>query len=363
MGNKSRSLFILVGILSLFIFLTLMDGADEHHIKEPLSTEAFVKNHLYDQQGFIKTDLKEQSNVYLSESIGLWMAYLVEKGDKQEFHKQTKVLLDHYMKDGHLIPWRIVDGQHANTNALIDDLRIVGALFKAAEKWEMSQYKELAKKMSDDLATHNMDDQTFINHADIYTYFKGDFLTLSYLDPIAIKYMLDENIISEQQFHLNRDILVNAPLSKNGFFPLTYDPAERTYAFESEVNLIDQYYIGYYRVLWGGDVSSLVQFTKDSLDRFDGVLYGRFFESSKEPSVGYEGASVYALAILMCLEVEEFGLADRLFDQMKQLQISHPESEYDGGYMDLNSLDTHAFDNLLPLIAERKTIDANVSQQ
>ncbi|RKI98176.1 glycosyl hydrolase lipoprotein, partial [Butyricicoccus sp. 1XD8-22] len=89
--------------------------------KEELVPENFVKNHLYEANGLLKTDLLKQKNVYLSESIGLWMIYLVEKHDQQEFDKQLEVLKTHFMKDSTLIPWRIVGDEQASTNALIDD--------------------------------------------------------------------------------------------------------------------------------------------------------------------------------------------------------------------------------------------------
>lgn len=328
--------------------------------KEELVPENFVKNHLYEANGLLKTDLLKQKNVYLSESIGLWMIYLVEKHDQQEFDKQLEVLKTHFMKDSTLIPWRIVGDEQASTNALIDDLRIMDALFKAGERWDSANYTDLAKKMANEVNQYNTLNEVFINHVDIPNKYKGNYLTLSYLIPTTLEYMLENEIITNSQYEKNKKILINAPLSDTGFFPKTYYVLEDRYEYDEDVNLIDQYYVGYHRALWGGDVSSLIKFTEEALLEYDGKLYGRFSNKTKLPTVDYEGTSVYALAILMCIEVEEYDLAVKLYDRMNDFLITDEKNQYYGGYIDLPTLDTHTFDNLLPLIAERRGKDEGI---
>lgn len=329
-------------------------------VKDALSGEVFVKSQLYEKNGLIKTDLTNQSDIYLSESIGLWMEYLVEKNDQAEFEKQVKVLKKYFMEKSTLIPWLIEKNEPAPANALIDDLRIIHALQIAGEDWNNKTYLNMAKRMSRELVKVNMLNGVFVNHVDIKSQYKGDILTLSYLIPDSLDYMYKENILQEEQYERNRNILLSAPLSESGFFPLNYYPNEKRYEYDEDINLIDQYYIGYHIALWGGDVSALVEFTKEALEEYDGVLYGRFSNDTKQPIVQYEGASVYALAILMCLEIGEQELAKQLYESMKKHQINDESSKYYGGYIDLPSLETHAFDNLLPLLAERKGIDEGV---
>lgn len=347
-------------VLIGFIIVVKTIATEPIHPKEAISGETFVFEHLYEKNGLLKTDLTGQSDIYLSESIGLWMEYLVEKNDQEAFGEQYDVLTKHFMKESRLIPWLIKKDYLAPANALIDDLRILKALHQAGEKWNNKIYLKTAKEIGEALVQYNMHNQTFINHVDLTSHVKGEFLTLSYLVPEALDEMRNENILSENQYEENRSILLNAPISEAGFFPQNYYPDEQRYEYDSEVNLIDQYYIGYHRAIWDGDVSSLVAFTKEALDQYDGRLFGRFSSETKQPIVRYEGASVYALAILMCLEIEEKELARELYNRMKEYQIRDASSEYDGGYIDLPSLKTHAFDNLLPLIAERKGIDEGI---
>nr|MBO2505861.1 glycosyl hydrolase lipoprotein [Bacilli bacterium] len=360
MLRKGMIFIILVSIVSMSFFgIRFMENKETIDMKEELAAEQFIKKHLYEENGLIKTDLKGQSNVYLAETTGLWMEYLVKKDDYLEFKKQAKVL-KLFKEDSQLISWKIDRNRKAPANALIDDLRIIQALEEASDRWGIPKYRKMARQMGKDIVRYNMENDYFIDHADIKTKHKADFITLSYLNPKAIHFFLEEELIDESQYLLNREVLVNAPVSKNGFFPITYYPSRNEYEFEREVNLINQYYIGYYRALWGGDVSSLIRFTKESLEKYGGVLYGRFSSETKEPAVEYEGASVYALAILMCLQAGEDDLARQLFYKMKELQVLDASTEYYGGYINLDSLETHTFDNLLPLIAEREAIDEGV---
>lgn len=328
--------------------------------KESLIAEAFVKNYLYESNGLIRTNLLDENDVYLSESIGLWMEYLVQKNDYEEFNNQVDVLKDHFIKESNLVPWRIKGNVSAQANALIDDLRIITSLFRAGELWNKKEYTNLALEMSKQVVQFNQVEGIFINHVDINNQYKGDFLTLSYLIPSAFDYLVEYELITNEQYEMNRQILTEAPVSETGFFPKTYEPFTQTYQFDEEVNLIDQYYVGYHLALWGGDVSPLIDFTRETLAKYDGKLYGRFSNESKLPIVDYEGTSVYALAILMCIELEEVELAKQLFTRMKEFQIHDEENQYFGGYIDEFSLDTHSFDNLLPLLAERSGIDEGI---
>lgn len=330
--------------------------------KEALKAEQFVEEHLLQEDGLMRTNLTTETDVYLSESISLWMQYVVKKNDEQAFAKQVDVLETYFLNDSEkmLIPWRLVGSEPAPANALIDDFRIIAALIEAADKWNQPTYKELAKRIGKDLVTFNQVDSIFINHVDFKSGDKGDFLTLSYLDPLAIDYLYEESLLSRESYERNKRILTNAPTADSGFFPFTYYPENKTYEFEEEVNLIDQYYVGYYRALWGGDVSDLIEFTEQALATHEGILYGRFSSETLKPIVDYEGASVYALAILMSIEAGEDELAKKLFKSMKRLQILDSESSYNGGYMDESTMNTHAFDNLLPLLAERRGLDAGI---
>lgn len=352
---------IICGVVVVLLGAVKLDFIFAKNVaKQQLDAEIFINNHLYERNGLIKTDLLKQSNIYLSESIGLWLQYLLKKNDQKEFHTQFNVLKKYFMKNSVLLPWRIVNKENAEANAVIDDLRVIYALYEAGEKWNEEMYTNLAQQMSEEILQYNVQNGVFVNHVDIENKYAGDFLTMSYIVPFALDYMHANSLLTEELYILNKNVLINAPLSPSGFFPKTYYLSQNRYEYDSEINLIDQYYVGYHKSLWGGDVTSLIQFTDEMLIKHDGVLYGRFSNKTREPVVEFEAPAVYALAILMCLEVNENELASKLYKRMKEFQVHDESNEYFGGYIDIPSLDTHAFDNLLPLIAERRGKDEGV---
>lgn len=78
--------------------------------------------------------MKEQQDIYLSESLGLWMEYLVAKNDAIQFKKQISILHNYFLTRDTLVVWKIYGNQKAPANAFIDDLRIIGTLYTAGEK-------------------------------------------------------------------------------------------------------------------------------------------------------------------------------------------------------------------------------------
>ena len=72
---------LIVSVVFLSISCT---GKEVALQKEPdvSPTEQFVIEDLMNEQGLIRTDLANQKDVFLSESVGLWLAYLLEKGDQ-----------------------------------------------------------------------------------------------------------------------------------------------------------------------------------------------------------------------------------------------------------------------------------------
>lgn len=89
-------------------------------------TEQFITKYLLDQNGTIRTNFKDkdEGEIALSESIGLWMEYLAEKEDSELFDQAFDTIQDYFLSKDKLVVWKVENREQANTNALIDDLRI-----------------------------------------------------------------------------------------------------------------------------------------------------------------------------------------------------------------------------------------------
>lgn len=325
-------------------------------VKEPLLAEQFIQTYMLRTDGRMQTDLLAQQDVFLSETVGLWMEYLVEKNDVDLFDQQVEALKTYFLTKDYLVAWELRGTTKAPANAFIDDLRIVNALYSAGEKWDREAYIKLAGKMGKALIRYHMNENLLVDHVDLNSKYRGENITLSYIIPAGFD-RLQQLSLPDQTYTMTKQLLLEAPVSTLGFFPKTYHVKTKTYTYDNEINLIDQFYVGYHRAQWQGDVTPLLSFAKTTFAKEGGKLYGRYDRNTGNPTVAYEAVAVYALAILMCLEVDEQDFAIQLFEQMKTLQQDDGKLPYYGGYTDIYSKDTHTFDNLLALLAERKGID------
>ncbi|HLR09952.1 MAG TPA: lipoprotein YdaJ [Sporosarcina sp.] len=333
---------------------------NQSNIQKPLKTEHFIREHLQVDNGQLQTNLTDRKNEFLSESMGLWMAYLLEKNDRVQFHEQVNILQDIFLTKDHLVIWEIKDGQAASANAFIDDLRIVDLLYQAGEKWAYAPYTNLANQMAKALNSYQTEKHYLVDFIDVHSKKRGKSVTLSYIMPSGLDQMRQAQQLHETTYTTMKTLLVNAPLSTSHLYPQSYDIVTEQYMYDEEVNMIDQFYIAYHLAQWNEDISSFVSMAKELFERADGKIFGRYDHSSKDPIVTYESAAVYGLAILMCLEIDDDVFAQQLYDRMKTLQYNDQNAKLDGGYIDPTSNETHSFDNLLALLAERKGLNQGV---
>ena len=316
------------------------------------STEQFVINELLREDGLIRTDLTDQQDVFLAESVGLWMAYLLEKNDQVRFNKQVEVIKSHFLEKDFIV-WRIDGNSQASVNALIDDLRIIRVLLEAGDKWGINSYTKLGKVIGKNVVKHGMLEDTFVDFVDISTKEKAKTITLSYIMPSALQQMKQHKLLSQDQLEKQLTILKNAPLADAGFFPKYYELPSESYVFDTELHMIDQLYTAYHKASLGEETQAFTEWLLTLFER-DGKLYGRYDARSSEPAVNFESPSVYALATRYMLVLGDDEMAGRFFQQMELLKVNQST-----GYVDPLTKTTHIFDNLLPLLAEREVENAN----
>src|SRR5699024_4775576 len=326
-----------------------------------LRTERFILNHLQHEDGTIRTNFsgQEEGSLVLSESLGLWMEYLTLKNDQEQFAQVVDVLTRHYLLKNHLIAWEIKENERSETNALIDDLRIINALFLMGKKTQNTSYTELATEISRAIVTYHEKEDILVDFYDTQFAEANDSLTLSYIIPEAIDQMSEHHLLTNEAMGNMQSILREMPMN-NGFYPQSYEVHTREYTFTDEINLIDQLYIArHFEQMMNNSDDAFNKWLKEEFNK-ERKLFGRYDLSSKEPTVTYESVAVYALAILYSVERGDETFARDVYNQMQTLQINDEKSLYDGGYMDEQT--THSFDNLLALIAERTLKNEQIIQ-
>ncbi len=364
---------IILGLVYLLCFI-------ENHTPEQTTSlpseqiqpgEAFILTWMINPNGTLKTNLqsRETSNEgvavgtdSLSESLGLWMLYAIEKQDLNHFQQAYSLLNQHYLSNKGTVLWKI--SYHSQddvyTNALVDDLRIIEALDKANKIWGNKKYTDTAKTISKSIQKYQIVNHSFSSFYNTKTNENSDTIPLSYLDPTAIETMYELETINHNLYQSTKQFLKNIP-NPDIFYPKSFNIQAETYHYDEVINLIDQIYIAYHQAKMGYVNSDFYTFIKEEFAKH-GVLFGRYQRSSKSPAVRYESPALYGLTILYAIEIDDFKFAKQLYYKMIQHQTLHPDAPYYGGIIDYSKNDTHIFDNLLPLLAERKMFNEGILQ-
>ncbi|MCP6683288.1 lipoprotein YdaJ [Bacillus nakamurai] len=320
--------------------------------------EHFIYHKLMNGEGMIKTNVSGDP-LYLSESLGLWMEFLLGRKDEEHFQAHYRLLIDSFLTKNGLVAWKIEQNKASGTNALIDDFRIMVSLNHAASLWGNSEYGQTARKIGASLKKYNTNGGYFTDYYDAASGSASKAVTLSYVHPEALQFLKEKGIIDEKTEEQNLDVLYLAPL-QNGFLPKSYNTETKQYKYDSEVNVIDQLYAAV-NLKQGDDKAAVLSKWITQEFKSNGKLYGRYSAETKEPSVPYESPSVYALAVLFLLEQKEDpAVIKSFYERMTSFETLDPLKPDYGGYM--SGGDTHSFDNLLPLLAERKLFNENIIQ-
>ncbi|WP_159435705.1 hypothetical protein [Salimicrobium salexigens] len=297
------------------------------------STKRFIENNFINQKGEIKTYIKKEE--YLTESIGLYMRFLLLTDQKEAFQQQAKKV--EQISQGGFVQWKSQDG---HSNASVDDLRIMRSLYEGAKEWD-SEYKTIADEIKTFIKVHQIKNNLIVDFYDMKSQKASQDIRLSYIDAEALDYF--DNQIKEVHVNLLEKV------KQDVFFPEVYEIDSGNFNRQSEVNMIDQSLIALNSNLLEIQTESFFEFVEEEMLE-SGIVYGRYDRDTLESTVTYESPSVYAILTITYIENENLHDAQMFYDRMKELQTD------DGGYKSSNS-NAHFFDNVLPAIAEEKFLE------
>lgn len=322
-------------------------------------TEAFIKNKLTNPNGTLATYLlpAEAGNANqdivagrdsLSESLGFWMQYALLKNDAVLFQQCYDSLVSHYLLPNKLIAWQVPSaGQTTVTaNALVDDLRIMDALFKANELWPNPNWQDTAKAISLAVDEHLLQQGLLVDFYDSRSEAASTTLTLTYLYPPPIQKAASLTYFYPVAANRSLELLRSLP-GDSIFYPKTFDTITSEFHFPEKVNLLDQMLIALNRQSLGLSANGLMEFIKGEFYR-SGKVMTDYDRSSHTAASPYESPALYAVIILYAAQQGDTGFALDIYHRMICFRAADGENR--GGYM--AGKDTHIFDNLLPLIAE-----------
>jgi len=352
---KKWMLFMLVFIIAIGIVWGVYTYRSQAQISP---TATFITSHMVNENGTLASRLIPAPSTNpdivagkeaLSESLGLWMQYALMTDDAQSFEQSYTLLNQYFLNpEKHYIYWKLEpDGQSkVNTNALGDDLRIVGALLQASTQWKQPNYQTIAKQIVDTLLASDQQHGYLVDYHDFEHGYSADVLSLTYIDVPALEQMKQTSMMTAQEYTKYMDLLRHTP-NDGVFYPRTYSVATGQYHYDDTINLIDQLILALHRSELGLPSTELITFMKKEFAQHH-QLAGRYKRADQTADVAYESPAVYGLAILLAIQDKDQAWAEQLYAQM--ITMRGWDQAYPGGYV--FDGDTHIFDDLFPLLAE-----------
>jgi len=299
--------------IGLLILLLTIGGCGVDTVQQT------VKKKYTNSEGNIHAYPLDENSQYLSESIGLYMEYLVLVEDKKTFEKQVdRLRSDYLVKQDDLVFVRWLLYEDATVNALIDDVRIIASLNKASELFDQPAYKELAAQLEKTISSVQQSNGIHVDYYDWTFQMPAERITLSYL----IKDYSAPNKTKQLLINLDETAV---------FFPEYYDVKEQKYIESKEVHLVDQLLIAINQEDIGHSTDTFGNWVINEWAS-KGKLFGRYDRETQEATVAYESLAVYYYLNLYFAKIKEPVLAKEVMQQAEKMATENTLA------------DTHFFD-------------------
>jgi len=307
-----RKIMIIVSgvVLLIAVAFYLYNRSDSNNeIKDTLQE---IKSHYVNSEtGMIHAYPEDMNSQYLSESVGLYMEYLVKAKQKDLFAHYIDDFQDQFIvktdKDI-FIRWEL--DEKAQVNALIDDLRIAAALQAAAKSFKKPAYDKLSKEIIEGIKHKQMTDGLTVDYYDWKADKPASRITLSYLTRDYFENFKDKT--------REQELLKAADKGNGNFFPEYYDVTKKQFIEQEEVHMVDQLLIATNRAHLNIKSPQFLKWLKDKWQQ-DHKIYGRYSRTSGTSTVPYESLSVYYYMQQYCEAVGEGDMAAQVQKRMNKL--------------------------------------------
>lgn len=358
-NDSGRVLAYSSGIMSSSEYQSLIDKA----VKGPdASLLSFVQKNMISDGGMYtgterKNEVVPSGRDVLSESQGLLMQYAVLSDNRDLFDKTWEYTRENMQSDG-LFSWYVTeDGSKADSDALLDDMRIYSALDDASALWGDSSFADEASAIRKSISKYCIQDNgTPVSFINFHNKAKSDTISLCYLDISTISKMAayDNRISTMNQ--QSASILSNGMIDTT--FPLyygNYNVHNRKYG-KDDLNMAEALY-----TLWNlakADKLDDESYAWLSERVYNGDLAASYKVNGSVPE-GYEyhSTAVYGLAALIAGAKGDKALHEKALQRMERYRINDAGSEYYGGF-GIEGENFSSFDQCIPLIVYRTKLSA-----
>ncbi|UUZ90646.1 hypothetical protein LJK87_32880 [Paenibacillus sp. P25] len=226
------------------------------------------------------------------------------------------------------VRWKIdVTGRHPdNTNAAIDDLRIIRYLLQGSERWNLPNDRQLALDIAEGLYKNNRSGSLLMDYYSFDDGDKGSTVTSSYLDVATMNELAKELPEWHSVAGESLQLLLQAA-KPSGFFRKTYDTLSQSWGNTEDLqgyNLIDTLIAAIHLAEAGQDAGPTVRLMEELWNR-DSRLYSVYNEQ-RQVLNNNESPAVYSLAVQLFRLAGKEDVATGLKERMEQFQLSDESS-------------------------------------
>ncbi|TCO69368.1 glycosyl hydrolase family 8 [Marinisporobacter balticus] len=282
----------------------------------------------------------------LSESQGLLLLYLLNRDKKEYFDVCLDWTVNNLYLDNGIFAWmKTKSSQIKNTNALIDDLRIVRALILANKKWENKKYLKYIQKSSKALLTYNVKDNMHLDFYDNGFKSKSNIITISYLDLYTMKELTNVDFKWNKVYENSYELVKNSKIKGTGLYKFQYNLDQHIYTTSNEISLIQSIYTMVHLAEIGEYDIEGINWIWDEYEKY-GKIFATYSYETYEPMSDIESTALYALIARLFYLKGEYHKAERILNECEKFQVMNSNSEIYGGFGNEYNKEIYSFDNL-----------------
>jgi hypothetical protein len=316
------------------------------------------------QAGPVEEALHAGDQPLLTETVGLLMQYAAERGDRPLYDAQLSRVQHHLRAPCGLLSWRATPdlGVTSPSSASIDDLTVVRALLRGAERWPGGVSEALATDIGAAVLEHEVVDGLLVDAAswNASGVVPSPSIQTSYLAVDVMAALADRD--PEWATVYERSVgFLHAIETPRGLYPevlpLPSAGAVVTMPVPDPDPVLNAILVLYCAVALAavgrGGASTLSFLEAHWVDH--GSLAGRYQLISGTPVPGFESVAVYGLAARLARYLGRAGLSDAWIDRMLAYQYLDPVIARPSG--PLPHRQTSPFDNLQAMLALQQARD------
>lgn len=322
--------------------------------------EQFVRNHLMDENKGIYTnyrpseETKEWSTGHevLSESQGLYMMYLVNRGDKEGFDAILRYVREFLTSEDGMIGWRYnkENNELAQSNATLDDLRIIKATLLAYKQWVEEDYLAVAYKLASRLYENNVKDGKLYSCYDETYKELTSSIPLCYFDFEALNYLKEIDRRWGEVYQNSLKIVERGYLGDAfPFYAFEYDYETKIYKEANTIRMTEGILTVLHLAQVGEHRDETIEWLIKALR--DGAIYGEYDKTTGKPINNTESTAIYACIAQVAKVIGDQELYDLAIDKMLLWQIQNSESVLNGAFGNEDTQEVYSYDNLQALLA------------